>query len=83
VVAAGACHVHVRTLDREAVVVAVNASEDEARVAVDVPELAGRALAEERWNGLGGTPAGGEAALDGARLTFAVRPRDGVVLATA
>ena len=83
IVAVGGCHVHARTLDGESVVVAVNVGEDEARVAVDVPELAGRALAEERWTGLGGTPAGGEAAHDGVRLTFAVRPRDGVVLATA
>lgn len=82
VAAVGDCHLHARTLDGETVVIAVNAGEEEARVAVDVPELFGRTIVEERWTGLGGTATVGEAALDGPRLSFTVRPRDGVVLAT-
>jgi glycosidase len=80
--AVGGCHVHARTLGAETVVVAVNAGSEAAVMGVDVPEVVGRGLREERWPGIGGTAAGGEPAIDGARLTFTVRPRDAVVIVT-
>ena len=78
----GGCHVHVRTLDGEVVVVAVNAGAEPVDVTADVHEVSGRDLREERWPGIGGTREGGEPALAGTRLSFTVRPRDAVVIAT-
>ena len=79
----GGCHVPARSFDGETVVVAVNVGAEPAGVIVEVPEISGLDLREERWPGIGGTSAGVQPVLDGARLTFTVRPRDAVVIATA
>jgi len=81
--AIGGCHVHARILDGEVVIVAVNAGAAPVEVSVDVPEIAGRSLVEERWPGLGGTAAAGPPSHTGSLVSFAVAPRDAVVLATA